>query len=660
MPDIRELKDRATRHFSKGKYEKAVSVYEELCQLEPKDMQVRVRLGDAYVKCDQRAKAVSVYRVAAETYAREGLLPRAIAVCKLILELEPEHVATQQTLAQLYARKSGVSLDGAAPKRPAAALGTRASAAPRRPEPAAQAPQVAAPAVAEVEEVELDTRERSFEPGGRGAGQALEPEAPDSPGLELQAAGEQADWKGAPAWEPPEAEKPVEAAEAAPESPREPAEPQAPVPAPSEVLLEIELSPEEIGLPPGALAAEPVALEEPEGSPAEREPAQAASPAAPAEARPERDDVLFAGDGSAGFSLGDIDLGEPELVGIKTAPAARAEPQTVEASAGQEAREAAHPAQWFEPPEGSAPTSLVDLEIARVDEDAEIEVLVVSSDQPQGVGDLPQIPLFSDLSREAFIDLASRCTLVRPQPGETIVQEGSVGRSFFVVSSGSVKVCKGDVVVARLKEGSFFGEMALLSGAPRAASVVAEEDTECLEISASLLAGLQRRYPHVRQVLKRFARQRLLANVMATSPLFRPFDKKTRNGLVERFKSREVGEGEVVLSEGRMSDGLFVLMSGELEVSKTKEGAEVPLAALKEGDVFGEISLLTKSPATATVRAAKRSTVLRLPREDFDEVISLHPQILMLVSELSDERLQILQALEAGTVEAGEEGLMLV
>ncbi|HCF57844.1 MAG TPA: hypothetical protein DFS52_07600 [Myxococcales bacterium] len=369
---------------------------------------------------------------------------------------------------------------------------------------------------------------------------------------------------------------------------------------------------------------------------------------------------MFAGDGSAGFSLGDIDLGEPELVDIKAAPAARAKPETVEAAPEQEAVGAVDSAHWFEPPEGSAPTSLADLEIARIDEDAESEVLVVSSDLPQDVDDLPQIPLFSDLSREAFVDLASRCALVRPQPGETIVEEGSVGSSFFVISSGSVKVCKGEVVVARLKEGAFFGEMALLSGAPRAASVVAEEETECLEISAGLLAGLQRRYPHVGQVLKRFARQRLLANIMATSPLFRPFDKKTRNGLVEKFKSREVADGEVILREGRMSDGLFVLMSGELQVLKNKEGADVPLATLKEGDVFGEISLLTKSPATATVKAAKGSTVLRLPREDFDEVISVHPQVLMLVSELSGERLQIQQALEAGTIAAGEDGLMLV
>jgi len=147
---------------------------------------------------------------------------------------------------------------------------------------------------------------------------------------------------------------------------------------------------------------------------------------------------------------------------------------------------------------------------------------------------------------------------------------------------------------------------------------------------------------------------------MATSPLFRPFDRKDRKGLIERFKAREVREGERVVVEGLQTDGLYVVMAGEFEVRKLIEGVEIPIAALKEGDLFGEISLLTKAPATATVAGARRSTVLRLPREAFDELISTHPQILALVSELSDERLRIQQAIESGAVQADGEGLMLL
>jgi CRP-like cAMP-binding protein len=72
------------------------------------------------------------------------------------------------------------------------------------------------------------------------------------------------------------------------------------------------------------------------------------------------------------------------------------------------------------------------------------------------------------------------------------------------------------------------------------------------------------------------------------------------------------------------------------------------LATLHEGEVFGEISLLQKSPATASVSAAKRTSLLRLPREVFDQVILTHPQVLQLVSELSESRQRATEATLSG------------
>jgi CRP-like cAMP-binding protein len=233
-----------------------------------------------------------------------------------------------------------------------------------------------------------------------------------------------------------------------------------------------------------------------------------------------------------------------------------------------------------------------------------------------------------------------------------VIAEGGVGASFFVIGSGAVKVCKrrpeGEITLAHLGEGAFFGEMALLSGAPRAASVVAQEPSELLEVSAALLSELMQRYPHVGQVLKRFCRERFLSNVLATSRVFAEFSGADRRRLFERFKVRAARAGERVLEEGRPSDGLYVVLTGAYEVQKAQGGRAAKLADLREGDLFGEISLLTKGPATATVVAASRGTVLRLPREDFDELISTHPQVLALVSELTDERLRQQQAVAAG------------
>jgi CRP-like cAMP-binding protein len=151
-------------------------------------------------------------------------------------------------------------------------------------------------------------------------------------------------------------------------------------------------------------------------------------------------------------------------------------------------------------------------------------------------------------------------------------------------------------------------------------------------------------------------RQRLLSNVMNSSALFAPFNKSDRRMLVEKFRARDVQKGEVLIREGERSDGLYIVLSGEVEV---KKGHQL-LAHLKEGEVFGEMSLLQKTPASATVQASKRTSLLRLPREQFDEIVLSHPQILMLVSELTDSRKKETEALLSGKVKVSEDGLMLV
>ncbi|RKH11259.1 cyclic nucleotide-binding protein, partial [Corallococcus sp. CA041A] len=278
---------------------------------------------------------------------------------------------------------------------------------------------------------------------------------------------------------------------------------------------------------------------------------------------------------------------------------------------------------------------------------------------------LPSIPLFSDLPRDAFIQLFERCPLRRFGPGERILAQGSHGDAFYVICEGNVRVFREEdgrrQDLATLEVGAFFGEMALLSGAPRAASVEsASDDTQVLEISAAVLATLSRSHPPVAKALKKFCRERLLANVMNSSALFRPFNRKDRRNLVERFRARDVERGEVIIREGDATDGLYVVLSGEVEVHKGGQR----LSTLKEGDLFGEISLLQKTPATATVEATRHTTLLRLPREDFDSLISSHPQVLMLVSDLSDERLRrtqhVLDSQTGTTPDDEEEDLILV
>ena len=61
-------------------------------------------MGDAWLKAGQKEKAIDAYHVAAESYAKDGFLPRAIAASKLILEIDPAHKKVQLMLASLYAK----------------------------------------------------------------------------------------------------------------------------------------------------------------------------------------------------------------------------------------------------------------------------------------------------------------------------------------------------------------------------------------------------------------------------------------------------------------------------------------------------------------------------------------------------------------------------
>lgn len=589
----RQLRDKAIEALTKGRFSQAAELFEKYCQLDPKDFQTRVRMGDAWVKAGNSARAIVAYQAAAEGFAREGFLPRAIAASKLILELDPSHHGVQEMLASLYARRSGPVGPGLLSQAPTPTF-VKQPVAPEAPAPVPAAPSVgmdegsdSSPGI----EVELD-----LEDGSTGSPTGVEVE------LDLSDA-EQGRSEPAPS-------QPA-VAQAAPPGLR---------PRRSSDVRPI-IEPEKAPVPTPPARTEP--------------PARPAAPVVTAPAKPR------------------IERFTPETSVSFQSPVQDSAPFTEEIEADSllhavELAAMAGAAQLAEPASvGNAPADMPG-------QDSGDEQV---SETPAQEGGLPKIPLFSDLPSDAFIALFERCPLRRFPEGARIIEQGSKGDAFYVICAGRVRIVRqrGDEQqeLAVLSEGAFFGEMALLSGSPRSASVVgAAEETQVLEISAPVLADLSRRYPQVAKALRRFCRQRLLSDVVNTSALFQPFGRKDRRHLVERFLAREVRRGDVIIHEGNPVDGLYVVLSGEVAVSKGGQ----PLAKLREGELFGEMSLLQKAPATATVTAARNTSLLRLPREDFDTLILTHPQILALVSDLSETRQRQTKALLGEGPETSESG----
>ncbi len=95
---------------------------------------------------------------------------------------------------------------------------------------------------------------------------------------------------------------------------------------------------------------------------------------------------------------------------------------------------------------------------------------------------LSVVPLFAGFSKRDLNRLAEEADLVSFSPGTTIVEEGLLGETMFVVLTGEAKVVQGTRRLGTVRPGDFFGEVALLDGAPRSASVVAETPLEALRL----------------------------------------------------------------------------------------------------------------------------------------------------------------------------------
>ena len=99
--DPHQLREEAATAVARGKLDVALALYGELEQLEPTAAAWPKRVGETFRRLGDAPSAVIAFERAVDKYARDGLLVQAIAVCKLILQLDPAHASTAQRLAEL-------------------------------------------------------------------------------------------------------------------------------------------------------------------------------------------------------------------------------------------------------------------------------------------------------------------------------------------------------------------------------------------------------------------------------------------------------------------------------------------------------------------------------------------------------------------------------
>lgn len=235
------------------------------------------------------------------------------------------------------------------------------------------------------------------------------------------------------------------------------------------------------------------------------------------------------------------------------------------------------------------------------------------------------ILVFREVSPLQLRELLLDSTVHAFAPGDALFMRNDTGSSLFALAEGSVlvEIDKDDSSrTVSIEQGQIVGEVGLISGRRRGATVRAAGQVVAIELSRTAALKLIATVPAAGRAIMRVSIERQLLQMFGSG--LTPEDVTE---VVDLAEVQTVRAGEAVLSEGENGTDVFVIRRGSMVVEKTIGGKAVFLNYLPAGTYVGEMALLDGKPRNATVRAAIRSEVIRLPGEAFARLLDRKPEL---------------------------------
>jgi CRP-like cAMP-binding protein len=276
----------------------------------------------------------------------------------------------------------------------------------------------------------------------------------------------------------------------------------------------------------------------------------------------------------------------------------------------------------------------------------------------------PQL-LFSSLDVDGLRAMIEVFDVTYVGTGSVLIEQATVGAEAFVVARGELDVRRvkpdgSDLLLARLGAGALFGEMALLSRAPRAASVIASRPSIILVATQKTLDVVAEGHPQVGHEFAAHCRGRMVSNLVRTSPIFSAIDQNERLSIMYQFVTRTFEPGQRLIRQGEETDGLHMIASGEVEVVHHEGDDEnLHIAELGVGEVVGEMGLVLRRPANADVLAKVPTVTLHLPRDGFFDLVKEHPAVLGQLYALAVKRDEETASIVAAEADSADSCLIL-
>lgn len=221
--------------------------------------------------------------------------------------------------------------------------------------------------------------------------------------------------------------------------------------------------------------------------------------------------------------------------------------------------------------------------------------------------------------------------------GATVFNLNDYGDTLFCVVEGEVQIelGEGSGPPPVRAAGEFFGEMGLIAGRRRAATVRTRTACVLIEIVRRSALKLLHSVPLARKLIESTAIVRQLQTYLLPD-----LSAADLAPVIATAKVEEVRAGATLIAEGDAQDrNVFVIRSGSVTVSRRVGGKEITLAYLPAGHLVGEMALLRSGLRTATVRAAIAAEVIRIDGAAFAQLVASRPDLGRKLDELIRARL---------------------
>ena len=256
------------------------------------------------------------------------------------------------------------------------------------------------------------------------------------------------------------------------------------------------------------------------------------------------------------------------------------------------------------------------------------------------------VPLFAEVSPLQMREFMLDAKVHRFASGARIMTRNDTGSSLFGIIDGAVEVQvdrNNPKIKVTLPKGQIFGEIGLISGRRRGATVEAGPDEAVVvEVPRAAALKLLATVPAAKRAIDQIAVERMLRNIFGADM---PPDHL--KAILETAELRTLKAGEILIQEGEIGYDLFVIRSGSLVVEKTIAGKKVFLSYVPAGAYVGEMSLFDEGRRNATVRAAVRTDVIVLPGAQFNALLAADPKVAKRVQDQTAARRELNGFVEA-------------